>query len=264
MKVPYYLPDTPETRKEIAEYYQAASRFDRGVGMLMNVLKETGHLDDTLIIFISDNGIPFPGAKTNIYGPGVHLPLIVSSPKHKKGHRNNAMASYVDLAPTILEWFGAKGPEAYKVAKRYEYKLPGRSLLPILDKTEPKGWDEVFCSHQFHEITMYYPMRSVQNRKYKYIVNLAHKLDYPFASDLWASPTWQGILRRGDKMMGEREVETYLHRPKEELFDLTKDPKELRNVANDPSYAEVLASMRRRIRAWQKETKDPWTILNRE
>lgn len=250
--VPYFLPDRPEVRQELAEYYQSASRFDRSVGLLMAALREAGHGDDTMVIFISDNGIPFPGAKTNLYRSGVHLPLIISAPGHSRGSRNNAMVSYVDLFPTIVDYTGAKLPK---------YRLPGRSLLPILDKTNPKGWDEVYGSHQFHEITMYYPMRFVETRKHKLIVNLAHKLDYPFASDLWASPSWQGIRKRGDKMMGKRSVDAYLHRPLLELYDLTKDPNELNNVANDPNYADVLQSMREKLVRWQRQTNDPWTIL---
>lgn len=250
--VPYFLPDQPEVRQELAEYYQAVSRFDRGVGLLLQLLRETGQLENTLIIFISDNGIPFPGAKTTVYDAGVHLPLIVFSPDHKHGHVNSAMISYVDLAPTILDWCQAKGPT---------YKLPGRSILPILNEDNPKGWDSVFGSHQFHEITMYYPMRFIKTRNHKLIVNLAYKLDYPFASDLWASPTWQGILKRGDKMMGQRSVNQYLHRPLMELYDLQKDPNELKNVVNDPAYAEVLQDLRKQLVAWQQQTNDPWTIL---
>jgi len=250
--VPYFLPDRPEVRKELAEYYQAVSRFDRAIGMLMQVLQETGHADDTLVIVISDNGIPFPGAKTTAYAAGLHLPLVMLAPGHKGGHVNNALTNYVDLAPTILEWCKAKGPK---------YPLPGRSLLPILDQPNPPGWDETFASHQFHEITMYYPTRSIQTRKYKYIVNLAHKLDFPFASDLWASPTWQGILKRGDKMMGQRSVLDYLHRPKEELYETESDPNELKNLAGSASHAAVLLDLRGRVRAWQRATNDPWEIL---
>lgn len=252
VSVPYFLPDRPEVRKELAEYYEAVSRFDQGVGMLLKLLGDTGHAEDTLIILISDNGIPFPGAKTTLYASGTHLPLIVQAPGHKGGHANNALTNYVDLAPTILDWCAAKGPK---------YKLPGRSLLPILDDENPKGWDETFGSHQFHEITMYYPMRSIQTRRHKYIVNLAHKLDYPFASDLWASQTWQGILKRGDTMMGQRSVDAYLHRPKEELYDTQSDPNELKNLAADPAHAEVLQDLRSRVRAWQRATDDAWTIL---
>jgi N-sulfoglucosamine sulfohydrolase len=253
--VPYHLPDTPEVREEIADYYQAASRMDRGVGLVLDMLREMGVLDDTLVIFISDNGIPFPGAKTTLYAAGVHLPLLVAGPGVPPGRTNNAMVSYVDLAPTILDWAKAKGPS---------YKLPGRSLLPILNDDNPKGWDTVFGSHQFHEITMYYPMRSIRTPKHSYIINLAHKLDYPFASDLWGSKSWQGILKRGDTMMGQRSVKDYLNRPREELYDLAKDPNELKNVATDPAYADVLAGLRQRVRAWQNDTNDPWTILYRE
>ncbi len=262
VKVPYYLPDRPEVREEIAKYYQACSRLDRGVGLLMEILQQSGHLEDTMVIFISDNGIPFPGAKTTLYEPGVHLPLIVSAPGHKQGHKNNALVSYVDLCPTILDWCGGKTP-VYKAGRR-KMKLPGRSFLPILDQTNPKGWDRVFGSHQFHEITMYYPMRFIRTRKYKLLVNFAHKLDYPFASDLWASPTWQGILKRGDKKMGVKSVEAYLHRPKYELYDMVKDPKELKNLADNPKYAKVRAELASELRRWQRATNDEWTILYRE
>jgi N-sulfoglucosamine sulfohydrolase len=136
--------------------------------------------------------------------------------------------------------------------------LPGRSLLPVLEKEHPQGWDAVFASHQFHEVTMYYPMREVRTRKYAYILNLAHPLEFPHASDLWASPTWQGILKRGDAKMGECDVKSYLHRPKEELYDLEKDPHELKNVAGDPAYAKVLAELRAELSDWRKKTNDPW------
>lgn len=257
VNVPYYLPDRPEVRAELAEYYQSVSRMDRGVGLLLDVLAQTGQLDNTLIIFVSDNGMPFPGAKTTLYGAGVHLPLIVSAPNQKsRGHTNDALVSYIDIAPTILEWARVKGPAGYK--------LPGKSFLSILDERNPKGWDQVFGSHQFHEITMYYPMRMIQTRKHKYIYNFAHELDYPFASDLWGSQMWQGILKRGDKMMGQRTVDGYLHRPREELYDIEKDPLELKNVAGESAYADVLQDLRTRLRAWQQATDDPWTILYRE
>src|SRR5262249_39914239 len=144
------------------------------------------------------------------------------------------------------------------------YRLPGRSFLPIVNDDNPKGWDTVFGSHQFHEITMYYPMRSIRTPKHSYFINLAHKLDYPFASDLWGSTSWQGVLKRGDSMMGQRSVKDYITRPREELYDLSKDPNELKNLANDPAHAEVLAGLRQRLRAWQDDTGDPWTILYRE
>jgi N-sulfoglucosamine sulfohydrolase len=252
--VPYFLSDKPDVRQELAEYYQAVSRMDRGVGFVLDALKATKHAEDTLVLFLSDNGIPFPGAKTTLYDSGVHLPLIVSAPGRKRvGATNDAMVSWIDILPTILDWTGIKAPAA----------LPGRSVLPILDEENPKGWDTVYASHQCHEVTMYYPMRMIRTRTHKYIRNLAHKLDYPFASDLYNSLTWQGILRRGDKTMGQRDVEGFLHRPLEELYDLEKNPHEGKNVASDPKYAEVLKELRERLKAWQVKTRDPWLVKYR-
>jgi len=249
--VPPFLPDEPEVREEFAEYYQSVDRLDQGIGYILDYLKKSGRDKDTLIIYISDNGIPFPGAKTTLYDPGIHLPMIISSATLKrKGIINNAMVSYIDIVPTILDWTGAEAP----------YKLPGRSILPILEEENPSGWDTIYASHTFHEITMYYPMRVIRTRKCKYILTLAHKLDYPFASDLYNSPTWQAILRRNVKMMGVRSVESYIHRPKEELYDLEKDPNEINNVANDPEYANTLADLRKGLRKFQEETNDPWIV----
>ena len=107
--VPYHLPDCEAVRKDLADYYQSVSRMDRGVGMLMDVLRELGQLDDTLIIFVSDNGIPFPGAKTTLYNSGINLPLIVAGPGVPQGRTNNGLVNFVDLAPTILDWTKAAG-----------------------------------------------------------------------------------------------------------------------------------------------------------
>lgn len=256
--VPYYLPDCDAVRKDLAEYYQSISRMDRGIGLLIDELRAAGVLDDTLIIFISDNGPPFPGAKTTLYEAGIHLPLIVAGPGLPSGRTNNALVSYIDLTPTILDWTKTKTP-TYK-----QTKLTGKSILPIVGDDNPKGWDAVFGSHQFHEITMMYPMRTIVTPKYKLIVNLDHEKEYPHASDLWGSPSWQHIRTTKAKMMGERSVEAYLHRPKEELYDLTSDPNELMNLASDPAHAKTLGELRQRLRAWQVETGDPWTILYRE
>ena len=246
--VPPFLPDTPECRAELAEFYESTARLDHGVGLMLQVLQETRKLDNTLVIFLSDNGIPFPGAKTTLYDPGVHLPLIVKKPGQKSGVTCDAMISWTDIVPTILDWAGVKAPA----------NLPGRSILPVLEQEKTTGWDEIYSSHQFHEITMYYPMRMVRTRTHKYILNLAHPLEYPSASDLWASPTWQGVIKRGDKMYGQRTVEAYLHRPREEMYDLTSDPHEVKNLANDSAQAKMLEELRAKLKAWQQKTNDPW------
>jgi N-sulfoglucosamine sulfohydrolase len=259
--VPYHLPDQPEVRAELAEYYQSVARLDDGVGRVMKVLADAKKLDDTLVIFLSDNGIPFPGAKTTLYDAGVRLPLIIREPGQKEGVVNAAMVNWTDVAPTILEWCGVKPPPMGKKKKAVE--MAGRSILPILEETEAKGWDVVYGSHQFHEVTMYFPMRMVRTRTHKYLLNLAHPLEYPFASDLWGSEMWQGVLKRGDAMMGSRSVKSFLFRPKEELYDLAADPNELRNLAGDPSQQKALEELRGKLEAWRERTNDPWLIKNR-
>lgn len=248
--VPPFLPDRPEVREELAEYYQSVSRVDQGLGRLMEVLKETGHWDDTLFIYISDNGIPFPGAKTTLYDAGMHLPMLMRSPKHSRaGSVCKAMVTWADITPTILDYTGAKGPD---------YPLQGRSFLNVLDQPDAEGWDEIYASHTFHGVSEYYPMRVVRTRRYKYILNIAHPLPFPFASDLYASPTWQGVLKRGDAMYGRRRVEDYIHRPKHELYDLKEDPHEVHNLADDAEHAKVLKELQSKLKDWQKRTKDPW------
>ncbi len=254
MVVPHFLPDQPEVRQELAEYYQSISRVDQGVGRLMSALKATAHLDDTLVLFLSDNGPPFPGAKTNLYDAGTRLPLIIRAPDQKsRGVVSQALVDWTDLTPTILAFAEVKAPAA-------PYPAIGRSLLPILDAAAPRGWDEIYQSHSFHEVTMYYPMRSIRTRKFHYILNLAHELPYPFASDLFDSPTWQASLRRRDTQYGSRTVEAYVHRPRQELYDVETDPEERINLADQRDYAKVLAELQDKVFAWQTKTGDPWVI----
>ena len=130
----------------------------------------------------------------------------------------------------------------------------------MLDRSHASGWDEVYASHTFHEITMYYPMKVVRGRKYKLIWNIAHGLEYPFASDLFASATWQGLLASGSDTYAKRNIEAYLHRPKFELYDLENDPDEVVNLAGSADHGEVLAELKEKLKAFQKRTKDPWIM----
>ena len=259
--VPPFLPDTPVCRAELAQYYQSVSRIDQGVGRLMEILRASGRLDDTLIVFMSDHGIAFPGSKTTLYEPGMRIPLIVRGPGiGRRGAASDALVSIVDLVPTLLDFAGAKPGKT---------KLHGRSFLSVAtaDKSDAgklaadklEGWDEVYASHTFHEITMYYPMRVVRTRKYKLIWNIASGLPFPFASDLWEAPTWQEVYRRGpDALYGKRTVKNYIHRPKFELYDLERDPDEIVNLADRPESAAVLADLQGKLKQFQTRTKDPW------
>ena len=251
--VPSFLPDNAETRAELAEYYQSISRIDQGVGVLLNALEQSGKSDNTVVIYISDNGMAFPGAKTTIYNAGIELPCIVRSPfVAEKGIVNNAMISWVDMAPTLLDIAG--------VDYRKE-KMQGKSFATVIGEEQVKGWDKIYASHNFHEITMYYPMRALHERKYKLIWNAAWRLEYPFASDLWISSTWQHILRNEQKYYGERKTKDYLFRPEFELYDIENDPNEAHNLAYDRKYAKTLERMLVDMKAWQLKTRDPWYIL---
>lgn len=250
--VPEFLPDTKECREELAQYYQSISRIDQGFGKLMNMLHLTGKANNTIVIYISDNGIAFPGAKTTVYEPGIKLPCIIKDPfLQKKGIVNNAMISWADITPTILDMADIINTTPFQ----------GRSFKDIMDVENPEGWDEIYASHTFHEITMYYPMRVVRSKNYKLIWNIAWRLEYPFASDLWASSTWQSIYRKNIEVYGKRKVQDYLFHPEFELFDLASDPNEVNNLAVNTNYKEVLEQLKEKLKAFQKRTADPWLIM---
>lgn len=250
VRVPAYLPDNAVTRAELAEYYQSISRLDQGVGRLIEILKETGNYENTLIVYLSDNGAAFPGAKTTLYEPGIKLPLIVRAPgRVQPGALQTAMVSWVDIAPTLLDVAGAAVEPA---------DFDGRSFRAGLDGGELLGRDEVFASHTFHQVTMYYPMRAVRSRDCKLIHNLASALTYPSARDLVQSPTWISVMKSDPQRLGKRSVQAYLHRLEFELYDLKRDPDELNNLADDPAHQALKHELIEKLKAFQTATRDPW------
>ncbi len=252
--VPPFLPDTPACRAELAQYYQAVSRADAALGQLVDILKRAGKYENTLIIYISDNGIPFPGAKTTVYEPGIRLPCVVRDPRiTKRGVVCNAMISWVDITPTILDFAVVHQPR-----KR---PMHGRSFLPVLEQTDPEGWDKIHASHTCHEVTMYYPMRVVRSGRYKLIWNVAHELPFPIAQDLFESATWQDALTRGlDFKYGQRTMKAYIERPEFELYDIEADPNETHNLAEDNEHTDTLVVLKQELREFQQSTSDPWQI----
>jgi N-sulfoglucosamine sulfohydrolase len=252
--IPSHLPDLPGVRQDLAQYYESVSRLDSGVGILLRELRDAGHEDDTLVIYLSDNGRPFPGAKDNLYEPGLHMPLIIRSPEQgNRGVRNDALVSWIDVPSTMLAWARISPPSDYRYAP-----LPGRSLLPILGHTDSVEFDRIFATHSFHEINQYYPMRSIRTRKYSYFLNLEPSLSVPVASDVALSPSWRAITSTAGAKLGKRTLEDFTHRPSEELYDLTSDPEEVVNLVANPAYASVLADLQKQITEWRSATHDPW------
>jgi N-sulfoglucosamine sulfohydrolase len=196
-----------------------------------------------------------------------------------RGAETEAMISWVDLTPTILDFAGGLDGEgelkadvrnrlqaaAQKRSGQQDRRAApgvfhGRSFLSVLRGEQVDDqWDEVFASHTFHEIQVYYPMRVVRERRYKLIWNIAHPLPFPFASDLWAAPTWQRQYEQGlDASYGVRAVGDYIQRREFELYDLQQDPAESLNLAADPAHQESLQRLKKRLRDFQQRTSDPW------
>jgi N-sulfoglucosamine sulfohydrolase len=156
-----------------------------------------------LVIYLSDNGRAFPGQDT-LYDEGIHLPLDrLTAHAGQARLRNDAMVSWIDIVPTILDWTRVSRTQP----------LPGRSILPILEQSDPPGWDRVFASHNFHEIQQYYPMRALRTREYEYIVNLAAPLEFPIAGDIASSPTWRAIEARPAVGLGARTTQAFSASP---------------------------------------------------
>ncbi|KAJ5934093.1 hypothetical protein N7466_003640 [Penicillium verhagenii] len=254
VEVPSFITDSPGARSELSEYYNSIHRLDQGVGMVLDGLNDSGLAESTLVIFVSDNGPPFINSKTTLFDAGVRLPLIIRDPQSPPAVSTN-MVSYVDILPTILDFVNHPG------VKDTTGKRLGRSLLPILgNQAELPGFDHVFGSHTFHEVTNYWPTRFIRNRRYKYHRNLAWRLDFPFAADLYGSLSWEDIRNSTEKeiMIGGRRLQDYFFRAPEELYDLKNDPDEVKNLVKDPDYKEILESLRSSLEKWQRRTEDPW------
>uniref|UniRef100_A0A8B9JPV3 N-sulfoglucosamine sulfohydrolase (sulfamidase) n=1 Tax=Astyanax mexicanus TaxID=7994 RepID=A0A8B9JPV3_ASTMX len=233
---------------------------NHSIGLVLQELRDAGFENETLVIYSSDNGIPFPNGRTNLYGSGVSEPMLVSSPEHwqRWGQSSHAYVSLLDLTPTILDWFSVPYP-SYSLSRRSPVQLTGRSLLPALS-SEP-SWDTAFSSQSLHEVTMYYPMRSVHQGRYRLLHNLHYRMPFPIDQDLYVSPTFQDLLNRthaGQPTGWFKTLKEYYYRERWELFDTHSDPSEVKNLAGDPAYGGVLEGLREQLLKWQWLTEDPW------
>ncbi|KAI1232512.1 hypothetical protein IHE44_0006978 [Lamprotornis superbus] len=258
--VPAFVPDTPAARADLAAQYTTIGRMDQGIGLVLQELRRAGFLNSTLVIYTSDNGIPFPGGRTNLYRSGTAQPLLLCSPEHPRrwGQVSPAFASLLDLTPTILDWFSIPYP-AYSIFGSRQVQLTGKSLLPALESEQP--WTTAFSSQSHHEVTMYYPMRAVQHGHFRLIHNLNYKMPFPIDQDFYVSPTFQDLLNRtraGQPTHWDKTLHQYYYRERWELFDCSQDPSERHNLAPDPRYAPTFQLLRAQLLKWQWDTGDPW------
>lgn len=279
--IPHFLTDTPETREELAQYYQSISRVDQGVARLVEILKEADLYDKTMIIFTADHGMAFAGGKTTVYEGGLKVPFVVRNPyEENRGVKHEGMISHIDITPSILDFAGGldkekNAPKKMVNAKKYWKETDaakdnlgpvlesyhGKSWVPILGKPDAEHWDTIFASHTFHEIQMYYPMRVVRDKEYKLIWNIANGLPYPFASDLWAASSFQAQFQESlSAPYGQKTVGEYINRPAFEFYKIGDDPYEAKNLANDPNYRDKFLEYQEKLKAFQKEMDDPWIM----
>lgn len=247
VRVPNYLPDTPEVRKDLAMYADAISRMDSECGEVLALLKERGLEDNTLVVFTGDNGMPFPGAKGTCYDPGIQVPLLVRWPgRVEAGVVRDDLIAHVDLPATWLDAAGVPKPG----------KMQGRSFLNLLLGREYKPREAVFAERNWHD--NFDPIRAVRTVRYKLIFNAAPHFPYRPAWDLADSPTWasyQAAARRG-KLKPELLRLLQPDRPIVEMYDILKDPDEFHNVATDPAYSQARNHLFELIGKWMSETYD--------
>ena len=245
--VPPHLPDTPETRYELALYYDEITRLDSNVGKVLAELERQGVADNTLILFISDNGRPFPGAKTTMYDFGIRTPLIARWPKGiRRGLVSASLISSIDLAPTILQLAGVPIPGT----------VQGKSFASVLTNPKAKIRDTIFAEKNWHDYED--RVRAVRTERFKFIRN-----DYPDlagtpSADAGRSPTMDAIRRwhKEGKLTPLQSRIFQKPRPAEELYDLQADPLEINNLASNPRYAKTLAELRAKLKQWGEETND--------
>jgi N-sulfoglucosamine sulfohydrolase len=233
---PSNLPDTPETRHDMASFKASARTLDQGVGSVLEALESQGLADNTLIIFTTDHGLAFPGAKATLYDRGLGVMLIMRGPGGFSGGKvNDALVSHLDVYPTVCELAGIERPGF----------LQGESLLPLVRGEAVEVRETLFAEMNWH--AAYEPQRAVRDKRFKYIKRFGERAK-PVLANCDDSPSKTVLLEHG---WADREV------PSEQLYDLVFDPNEADNVAGKPAYADTLVQMRERLDRWMHETADP-------
>ncbi len=248
--VPGFLPDLPDVRKEVAQYYSSAHRCDQTVGEVLRALKESGFEDNTLVMFLSDNGMSMPFAKSNCYFTSTRTPWIVRWPgkiKPRVMDEDNFICG-IDYMPTILDALGLPLPPG----------MDGRSFLPLLKGETQQDRDHVFTCYNDTSGKKHFPMRCLQNKRFGYIFNAWSDGKTQYHAEPMSGLTFKAmeLAATTDKSVAQR-VEMLLHRVPEEFYDFQADPDALHNLIADAKYAQQIQKMRSDMLAWMEKTKDP-------
>jgi len=233
---PAPIPDTPQTRADIAAFKASARVMDEGVGVVLKALEANGLAENTLVISTTDHGIAFPAMKCNLTDHGMGVSLIMRGPGGFSGGKvSDAMVSHLDVFPTLCELLDIEKPA----------RLEGRSMLPLIGGQAHEIHEEIFAEVNYH--AAYEPKRAVRTQRWKYIRHFDGRVhpNLPNCDDGFSKTYW---LENGWR---ERTVEA------EQLFDLVFDPNETRNVAKEEASAAVLQDMRQRLEGWMQASDDP-------
>ncbi|RYG59642.1 hypothetical protein EON80_25500, partial [bacterium] len=258
VKLPPTLFDTPETRNLRARYYAAVTRFDKELGEVYDATqKKLG--PNTFFLHSSDHGAQWPFGKWNLYDEGIRTPLIASWPGViKPKTRSNAMVSWIDILPTLIEVAGGKPPA----------DLDGRSFLPVLRGQTNKLRDRIFTTHSGDGDMNVYPMRSVRTSKWKYILNLHPEFAYTTHIDRntenvprFYFNTWRDAAATNPQAAAI--LKRYRERPAEELYNVEADPFEQHNLAGQAKYASTQQELHRELEDWMKAQGDKQTVFGK-
>jgi N-sulfoglucosamine sulfohydrolase len=246
VKVPAFLPDLPGIRADVRNYQNSVKRADDTFGAIMAALSASGQDDETLVIFLSDHGMPFPFAKSSVYDNGLRTPLVIRWPgRIAPGSVESRLVSTVDLMPTILD--------AARIAVPNGHDYTGRSLLRA--EVPPRAY--VFGSFDENARGYPVPMRGTIGRDWAYVFNAWSGADHPIKNDDMNHASFKQMVRHAptDPAVKAR-LDYYLSPPVEELCHLAVDPDCLVNLAGNPAHASVLEDMRKATRAQMLRTED--------
>lgn len=248
--VPGFLPDIPEVRREVAEYMTSAHRCDQTVGAVLRALEESGQAGNTLVMFLSDNGMSFPYAKTNCYRNSTRTPWIARWPGVTRAGSVNRtdFISGIDFTPTVLEAAGLGALEG----------VDGRSFVNLLRGGSDGARDRVFTV--FHETSAHqrYEMRCLQTARFAYLFNPWSNGQRVFKNESQNGRTFEAMRAAAgsDPRIAAR-VDFFLHRTPEEFYDLSVDPHALDNRIADAKFKPEIDRFRRDLLAWMRRTGDP-------
>ncbi|MEJ2050978.1 MAG: sulfatase [Calditrichota bacterium] len=246
VEVPIYLPSTLQVRKDLSRYYTEISRMDKRIGRIIAYLEDKNLIKETLLIFFSDHGLPFPRAKGFLYDPGIKVPLVMQWEDVIEPGIRGGLTSLIDLTPTLLDLL------EIKIADDFH----GKSFLPLLADEHVAGRTHIYTERNWHDLDDH--IRSVRTSHYKYIRNYYPWQPYTLPADVYGSPSFKSMrkLRDAGELDEPEQLIFRQPRPEEELYNLDEDPNEFHNLAEDSDYRDVLVRLREDTESWEDRTHD--------